>query len=326
MGRHTNKASPTRLSRSMQAVVASPALILFASATRLILICNYDTANAAAMAANGGIIQTLLGSLIPLLPPFLPLLVLVLLVFRRWIAAALAASAAAVVSPAYDTWANGWNYAIHEAGNLVQRAASPEIAMLWQESPRVLICAGVGLLFAVLGAAKGWDSDDEPFDTWIIARLGHGLWGIIIAAACVLGLLFVQAVYRVPFDLKNASEVVRRPWIPAEQITLTADGAPRTYIGYVISTGDDWFEMLIDDDRTIVYVPADTVVSRTVCIPPGSFASTPFHKPLFELHGAQPPQQHQCDTGFRYTQPPVAINPPARDSISAGHGRVAVAR
>jgi hypothetical protein len=48
------------MSRLAQALIMSPAVILVLSATRLILICNYDTTNAATIATFGGVIGTLL--------------------------------------------------------------------------------------------------------------------------------------------------------------------------------------------------------------------------------------------------------------------------
>lgn len=76
-------------------------MILFASATRLIIISNYDTATATTVASSTGAISTLLGTVVPLLPLFLPALFIILIVFRRWSLALLTALAAGLVSPAY---------------------------------------------------------------------------------------------------------------------------------------------------------------------------------------------------------------------------------
>jgi hypothetical protein len=59
-------------SRGLMTLALSPFIILLASGTRLILISNYDTTTATTMAASGSLGETLLGTVIPLLPPFLP--------------------------------------------------------------------------------------------------------------------------------------------------------------------------------------------------------------------------------------------------------------
>jgi cytochrome c oxidase assembly factor CtaG len=90
-------------SRGLLALALSPVVILLASAARLLIIANYDTTTATTMAASGGLGQTILGTVIPLLPSFLPALLVVLVILRQWALFGFAALAAALISPAYAT-------------------------------------------------------------------------------------------------------------------------------------------------------------------------------------------------------------------------------
>jgi len=66
-----------------------------------------------------------------------------------------------------------------------------------------------------------------------------------------------------------------QPWLPAEVVTLnhriitnqTEPLKSKTLrpVAFVLSEDNGQVELLIDDDRTIVYVPADDVVSREIC-------------------------------------------------------------
>lgn len=92
--------SPTsRTPTRWMALLFSPIGILLISATRLLIISDYNTTTAVTIASSGGYINTLLGSIIPLVPIFMPYLALLLLLFRRFILAVIALLFAAVMSP-----------------------------------------------------------------------------------------------------------------------------------------------------------------------------------------------------------------------------------
>lgn len=88
-------------SRRLKALFLSPIVILFASAARLLLISNYDTTTATTLAASAGVVGTLLGTIVPLLPLFLPAILIFFIVVRRWGLAVLTALLTTLVSPAY---------------------------------------------------------------------------------------------------------------------------------------------------------------------------------------------------------------------------------
>lgn len=90
-----------RAPRRVQALLLSPLVILFASAARLLIISNYDTTTATTVAASSGVVGTLLGTIVPLLPLLLPAIVIFFVIFRQWGLVVLAALLTAFVSPAY---------------------------------------------------------------------------------------------------------------------------------------------------------------------------------------------------------------------------------
>jgi hypothetical protein len=69
------------------------------SATRLLVISDYNTTTATTVASSGGYINTLLGSIIPLVPVFIPYVALLLLLFQRFILSAIAFVSAAFIAP-----------------------------------------------------------------------------------------------------------------------------------------------------------------------------------------------------------------------------------
>src|SRR5262249_5236264 len=81
------------------ALLLSPVGVLLISATRLLVISDYNTTTATTIAASGGYVNTLLGTVMPLVPVFLPYFALALLLFKRFILSALTFGAALLISP-----------------------------------------------------------------------------------------------------------------------------------------------------------------------------------------------------------------------------------
>ena len=71
-------------SRSI-ALLFSPVGLLLLSAARLIIISDFNTTTATTVASSGGYVNALLGSVIPLLPIFIPYIALLLLLFRHFV-------------------------------------------------------------------------------------------------------------------------------------------------------------------------------------------------------------------------------------------------
>jgi hypothetical protein len=139
-------------SRGLMTLALSPFIILLASGTRLILISNYDTTTATTMAASGGLGETLLGTVIPLLPPFLPALLVIFAIFRQWWCLAFAAVATALVSPAYIGVHEGLRAAYSQFQDAISHAWHWQWHHLWQDSRLLIWCAALGAVFAL------WDN------------------------------------------------------------------------------------------------------------------------------------------------------------------------
>ena len=58
------------------------------------------------------------------------------------------------------------------------------------------------------------------------------------------------------------AEFLRQPWLPAERITVKS-GAP--IVGYALTEDAHWMVVLQAAPRSIQYIPAGDVISRSVC-------------------------------------------------------------
>jgi hypothetical protein len=89
------------------ALILSPVGLLLISAGRLIIVANFNTTTAVTIASSGGFVNTLLGTVIPLVPVFMPYLALLLLLFRRFLLSIMTFIFAAFISPTSITAAQG---------------------------------------------------------------------------------------------------------------------------------------------------------------------------------------------------------------------------
>lgn len=326
-----------RTARRVKALLLSPVVVLFASAVRLLLISNNDTATATTLASSSGIVGTLLGTIVPLLPAFLPAILIFLVIFRRWRLFLLAAAATALVAPAsvssvrqglsmaWHSTINIWHgllrvwptqgsalghlthniwtwlklipgFLLHLAQAFLTgigvdvdlRKLAHELLSVWNgwnSSIKVVVfCALVALAWAIY--VPPWSrvaqfylppKKDEPkisrlerFITNVAAlvvslvrTISGLLYAVGIAAVCGFSVLYVQAVYNVPFSEKGIAEIARRPWLPAEKIRLSTGAPP--LVGYTMSVGNGWQVVLLERSRTVRYLRATDVVERNIC-------------------------------------------------------------
>jgi hypothetical protein len=117
----------------------------------------------------------------------------------------------------------------------------------------------------------------------VVRLFGIAVYSVCVAAACGFFVLYVQNAYQVSFDKKGISEIVRRPWLPAEEIKLSSGN---TLVGYTLSSSVGWQVVLIEPTRTIKYVRAAEVAERTVCHMTKAAKSSP--PPLIEFDGVVP--------------------------------------
>src|SRR2546430_7870190 len=85
--------------RQIIALIAPPIGVLVISAARLIIVANFNTTTAVTIASSGGFINTLLGTVIPLVPVFMPYFALLLLLTRNFLLSILAFAFSAFITP-----------------------------------------------------------------------------------------------------------------------------------------------------------------------------------------------------------------------------------
>ncbi len=233
------QAISDRLTRSATiALLLSPAGLLLLAAARLLIISDYNTATASAIVSSSGYLNTLLGTLIPLIPLIMPYLALILLFFNRVIPGILALVATAFISP-------------------VAAASRPAIAGLavkdWHQIINSHTNAVIGLLAVVVAFLL------------LIELAGVGFnacMRTIATIACIALIPTIARLYPLPFNNDFYTQLVRQPWLPAETFTLSSG---QKMVGYSLSDDGTWTEILLDDTRTIHFYPASDVGGRQIC-------------------------------------------------------------
>lgn len=344
-------ASSSRTERSsgaVRALLLSPIVVLFASAARVLIISNYNTTTATTLASSAGIVSTVLGTIVPVLPLFLPALLIVLVVFRRWAYVLLTAVATALISPAYtpsvldtlrevagsgqeiwqrlnfgpalftennivEEFINGISDIVVITGNWLRVVGtswvdfiwpgldSDELSLVWNEWKWVVISALVAFLLVFVDPprilrAPAHDGVTvwEKIRGWVLWRLiGKAIYGVLIAVASAYAAICVYAIYEVPFNASITSDILRRPWLPAEQVQLYSGDV---LVGYTLSTRDGWHGLLEEQTRRIIYIPSRDVAARTVC-DVTTIASRP--SPLINLQGTTPSSVPTCQAASK---------------------------
>jgi hypothetical protein len=80
-------------------LLLSPLGVVLISAGRLLIIANYNATTATTIASSTGYVNTILGSIIPLVPIFIPYMALLLLLFRQFTLSALTFVFSAFIAP-----------------------------------------------------------------------------------------------------------------------------------------------------------------------------------------------------------------------------------
>lgn len=249
---------PGRLRRSATiAVVVSPIGLIVISVIRLLIVADYNPVTALAIVSSGGYVDTLLGTIIPLVPIFAPYLALVLLFFNRVTLAILMLLATAFMSPvviarpaALALSGQDWDVVVHRP-----------LAVL-------VIMGGLAVVFALLLLFE-------------LMGLGFAVMARTVATiACIVLIPFMTRLY--PFPLSNGfyTGLIKQPWLPAEAITLTSG---QRFTGYVLSDNGTWLVVLADSTRTINYYRSAQVAAQQIC----QIEARPRTQPLIPLYPAQ---------------------------------------
>lgn len=226
-----------RLSRSVTiGLLLSPIGLVLVSLARLLIVSDYNTVTAQAVASSGGYVDTLLGTIIPVVPFALPYLALVLLFFNRVFLAALAVLATVCVSPV--------TIGRHTVGDLARKD--------WNQ------IQGTSLIFVVILAIV-------VAILLIAAMLGLGFVNFAKAVApiaCIALIPLVSQVYSFPVGKSFYVDLIRQPWLPTEMITLASG---QTIVGYILSDNGSSLTVLMNDNRSVYYYPDAEVTKRQVC-------------------------------------------------------------
>jgi hypothetical protein len=253
---------------------------LIISATRLLVVSDYNTTTATAIASSGGYVNTLLGTIMPLVPIVLPYLGVLFLLYRRLLLSLLTFGAAILVSP--TTLAPVISLAALKGarhGYFVWSKAH------WPLIPATFIVLLVFALFATKELRWTFRSDivenlKQSGKTFEQAAEDHGIkertlrkWArgeegwiglamLLAVLSCSFVLPYLWNVYPIPRTMNYYKALISQPWLPAERITVRS-GSP--IVGYTLSASDTWVIILDAYTRTIQYVPAPDVTARLVC-------------------------------------------------------------
>lgn len=249
-------------------LLVTPVGLALISAVRLLIVCNYNATTATTVAESGGYVNTFLGSLIPLVPAFMPYLALICLASRRFILAALAVAATVLISPV----ARPQIAALRDFDNFWSSVVSKFDHNRWQLA---------SLLFAIWVASL--------FVPWrrmrssILHSVFHAAWFVFVLFALLPYLFLAYPAPRTPYYYAT---YMRQPWLTAEQITVDPH---KVYEGWVLTSDEKWMTVLLFESRTVAYFPADKVLARHVC------QSQPNQSPpLVRLLNATSGNIHQC--------------------------------
>jgi hypothetical protein len=172
----------------------------------------------------------------------MPYLALLLLAFRRFILSALALMAAALISPTPRP-PNGFLQVILNHWGLTLEWIGKHLF------PSYLI---VIVAVLALGRIRGLRPGS-------VLTVFHWTWALVAVFILVPHL---ASIYPAPRTGVYYESFLRQPWLPAEVITATPD---QVYSGYVISNSNGWFTVLLLKRRSISYIKASNVTSRTAC-------------------------------------------------------------
>lgn len=221
------------------ALILSPVGILLIAAARLLIIADYSPVTASAIVASEGYINTLLGTVIPVVPILMPYLALALLFFRRFLLGILACLVTALISPAAVSSAKAFLIANRDFDLM---SAWP-LRHIWVLS---LVAIFVVLLFWLTVAGFGF----------------RGLVRTLGTIASLAAVVYVIRLYPLPVNNAYYTQLLQRPWLPAEKITFTSRSP---LIGYVMSSTNVSMELLTNNDRSVLFIPNGTIRQQEIC-------------------------------------------------------------
>lgn len=235
------------------ALLLSPVGVILLAATRLMIVSDYNSNTALAILRSSGYVNTLLGSIIPLVPILMPWLALLLLCLNQMVASLLAFFAALLISPAPLSGKTVLSMARHDWHLTVGRGGPWDALLIF-----------MAVVFAALLVAEL-----TGFGLRVAAR-SVGL----AATVAIVPVMF--RLYPLPVSGVFYTNLLTQPWLPAETITLTTH---QSVTGYVLESDQDWVAVLLARDRMVVQYHTSQVSSRAMC----QIAAVAAERPLLPL-------------------------------------------
>jgi hypothetical protein len=239
------------------ALLLSPVGVILVAATRLMIVSDYNSNTALAILRSAGYVNTLLGSIIPLVPILMPWIALLLLCLNQIFASVLAFAAALLISPVPLTGQAVLSIARHDLQLTIERGGGWDV---------LAVVLAIG--FAVL---------------LLVELTAFGIRASVRSAALAATVALVPVMFRLyPLPASNDfyTSLLTQPWLPAETITLTTH---QSVTGYVLESDQDWVQVLLAGNRTVVQYHTSQVSSRAMCQIPVVASE----RPLFPLIKAQ---------------------------------------
>jgi len=250
-------------------LLLSPVGLLLISVTRLMIVADYNATTATTIASSGGYVNTILGTVVPLVPLFLPYLAIVLLIFKRFVLGFMAFGAALLISPtrlapltAFNRLTADWDNTV----TLVKNNLALSIAVL------------VVIIIIDLMAFRH-----------TFGRLSLVAFTLTLISVAFL-LPYVLYVYPIPRTGNYYAEFMRQPWLSAERIEVSSG---ISVVGYTLTEDDNWTTFLNASTRRVEYFRTSAVLSRQVCQVNSDLLAAP-QSPLVPLLHTKPAMLPPC--------------------------------
>lgn len=283
MAKASRNLRPEIWVRRTVALVLSPIGLLIISATRLLIISDYNTTTAISIASSGGYVNTLLGTSISLVPLLLPYLAVFLFLIKRFVLSLIAFGAAILISPT------------RFAPLTVPGAFSRD----WRHTLELITTNS----FIAIPLAFG------VFVTMLLFFERYGAWRRLSFALAALVTLFLipYVYYMYPFNQGQHyyEDLARQLWIPAETIVVSHH---KPEIGYVLANDGNWTVVLSDPNRTISYYRTSTVLARKACTLKNSSTGRPLVALPHTTAHATPPACYRISSERRISPEPIGIS------------------
>ena len=234
------------------ALILSPIGVLLISAARLIIVANFNTTTAVTIASSGGFINTLLGTVIPLVPVFMPYFALLLLLSRHFLLSISAFAFAAFITPTSITLTDVLYLVQTDWYNLVVMTSDNRrtiivvvlviLVVLWiynrslpeALSAVVVMAVAVALLFAVpnplLSQRLQLAGNNEHRIVLQASSGAHGFSGSqILMTLIVLSIVFIFLAYPRSVD----GQLEGYSWLLSAVLALISTVALFPYVHYI---------------------------------------------------------------------------------------------